>query len=70
MKRYARYEVFTVMKIQDMVFWVVTPGSDVVGYKHLGRPCCSYHPKEKGSKVLCNVGIVPHHYMALLPRRP
>jgi len=23
-----------------MVFWVVTPRSDVVGYRRLGGPCC------------------------------
>jgi hypothetical protein len=28
-----RFEVFTTMKIQDEVFWVVTPCHDVVGYQ-------------------------------------
>jgi hypothetical protein len=30
---YARFEVFTVMKFQVAVFWVVTPSSDVVEYQ-------------------------------------
>jgi hypothetical protein len=29
-----------VMKIQDVVFWVVMPCSDVVGYQCFGGPCC------------------------------
>jgi hypothetical protein len=31
-------EVFTVMKIQVMVFWVMTPCNDVVGYQRFGEP--------------------------------
>jgi hypothetical protein len=31
-KYYARFEFFTVVKIQIEVFWVVTMCSDVVGY--------------------------------------
>jgi len=32
--------VFVVMKIHVMVFWVVTSCSVVVGYQSLGDPCC------------------------------
>jgi hypothetical protein len=34
------FEIFTVMKIQDEVFWVVSPCSVVVGYQHFRGPCC------------------------------
>jgi hypothetical protein len=33
--------VFTAVKIHLKVFWVVTPCSDVVGYRRFGGPCCS-----------------------------
>jgi hypothetical protein len=34
--------------------------------------CCRkiLHPKDEGSKVLQNVGILPHHYPASQPSRP
>jgi hypothetical protein len=35
-----RFEVFTVVKIQVEVFWVVMPRSVAVGYQHFGGPCC------------------------------
>jgi hypothetical protein len=34
----ARFEVFTAMKIQVVVFWVVSP-CNVVGYQRFGGPC-------------------------------
>jgi hypothetical protein len=36
----ARFEVFTVVKIQDEVLWVVKLSIVVVGYKRFGEPCC------------------------------
>jgi hypothetical protein len=36
----ARFEVFTPMKIQVLILWVVTPCSGVVGYEHFRQPCC------------------------------
>jgi hypothetical protein len=36
----SRSEVFTVMKIQFMVFWVVMPCSGMVGYHPFGGLCC------------------------------
>jgi len=35
-----RYEVFTAVKIQVKVVWIVTPCSIMVGYKCFGGPCC------------------------------
>jgi hypothetical protein len=32
--------VFTVMKIQVVVFWVLMPHSNMVGYQHFRGPCC------------------------------
>jgi hypothetical protein len=37
---FARFEVFTVMKMQVVVFCVVRPCSVVVGYQRFGGPCC------------------------------
>jgi hypothetical protein len=34
------FEVFTVVKIQVEVFWVVTVSSVTVGYHCFGAPCC------------------------------
>jgi hypothetical protein len=60
---YTICEVSTAMKIQ-VIFWIVMPCSDVVGY------CFQIHPEGGGSTVLRNVGILPHQYMASQPRRP
>jgi hypothetical protein len=35
-----KLEVFTTVKVQFMIFWVVKLCSDVVGYQHFGGPCC------------------------------
>jgi hypothetical protein len=50
------------VKIQVAVFWIVTPCSDVVGYRRFGEPCCLHHPEDEDGMVLRNVGILPHHY--------
>jgi len=34
-----KFEVFTAMKIQVVVFRVVTPSNNVVGYQRFGGPC-------------------------------
>jgi len=44
---YARFEVFTAVKIQVEIFWVVTQCSVVAGYQRFGGPCC----------------LLPQHYM-------
>jgi len=36
----ARFEVFTTVKIQFVVFWLIAPCSVVVGYQSFGGPCC------------------------------
>jgi hypothetical protein len=36
----ARSEVLKAMKIEVVVFWVVTPSINVVGYQSFGGPCC------------------------------
>jgi len=42
-----------VMKIQVVVFWVMTPCSDVVAYQCFGGPCCLHvHPEAGGSMAL------------------
>jgi len=35
-----RLEILTVIKIQVVVFWIMTPHSEVVGYQHFWGPCC------------------------------
>jgi hypothetical protein len=53
MKHFAIFEVFTVVMIQIEVFWVVTPYSDVVGYRRFGRLCCLHHhfiPEDRDTK--------------------
>jgi hypothetical protein len=42
----ATFEVFTAMNIQVVVFWVVTPCSDVIGYQRFGGPCCLHRQGE------------------------
>jgi hypothetical protein len=39
-KGHCRYEVFTVVKIQVKVSWVMTPHSVTVGYQHSRGHCC------------------------------
>jgi hypothetical protein len=34
------FEIFTALKIQVEVFWVVMPYSVVVGHQHFREPCC------------------------------
>jgi len=67
-----RFEVFTVTKIQVVVFWVLMQCSGVVGYHYFRGTCCFHlcHPEDGGSKILQNTDILPHHYMASQPRRP
>jgi len=48
-----------------VVFWVVTPYSDVVGYHCFRKPCClCLHPQDSTNKAVVHVGILPHHYMS------
>jgi hypothetical protein len=59
---YERYEVFTAAKIHVEVFWVVTPCSVVVAYKHFRGPAASIF-----TLGLWNCGILPQHYTASQP---
>jgi len=59
--RYARFGIFTVMKIHVVVFWVVMPCGDIIGYRRFGRPSCLHL---QGGKVLRNDGILPLRYTA------
>jgi hypothetical protein len=65
---YARFEVFTTVKIQVEVFCVVTLSTVVLGYHCFGVQCCLHLPGE-GSMDLRNGGILPNHYMTSQPRR-
>jgi hypothetical protein len=67
-----RFEVFTVTKIQVVVFWVLMQCSGVVGYHYFRGTCCFHlcHPEDGGSKILQNTDILPHHYIATPPIRP
>jgi len=38
------------MKIQIMLFWVVTPYSDVVEYHHFWGPCYLHHQKMRAAR--------------------
>jgi hypothetical protein len=42
----ARLEIFMAIKIQVMVFWVITPQSNVVRYQHFRGPCCCHNLKD------------------------
>jgi hypothetical protein len=55
-------EVFTAVKIQVDVFWIVTPANVVIDTKPLQK-------EDGASKVLRNVGILPQHHKESQPRR-
>jgi len=40
MTTFTRFEIFTAMKIQVVILWVMTPCSDVAGYQCFGGNCC------------------------------
>jgi len=68
-----RFEVFTAVKIQVEVFWVVTPCSVAVGHQRFGGGgLCSLHLYREagGRKILRNDGILPQRFTALQNRRP
>jgi hypothetical protein len=47
-----RFEVFTAVKIQVQVFWVVTPCNDVVGYQRFRNPCCLHLQGMMAKKIV------------------
>jgi hypothetical protein len=63
------------MKIHVMVFWILMPSSDVVGYRHFGGSCYLYvqgalHSEDGGRMVLQNIGVLPNHYTYQNPEDP
>jgi hypothetical protein len=64
---YARFEVFMAVKIQDEVFWVVTPCSAMVGYQRFRGPCCVHRPDKVISSRLFSSLLHPEdgHSMEL-----
>jgi len=68
-----RFDTFITMKIHIVVFWVMTPCTDVVEY-HCFRSCCGRIPWFQKvmlpslsqwrwrQMALQNVSILPHHY--------
>jgi hypothetical protein len=48
----ATFQVFTAVKIQVEVCWVLMPYSDVVGYKRFGGPCCLHLQGKSGYRYL------------------
>jgi hypothetical protein len=49
---------------KSVVFWVMTPCSDVVGDQHFRGPCCLHLQglENRDNMGLRKVGILPHHY--------
>jgi len=71
LQKYHTDEVFTAIKIQVEVYWVVTPCSVAVGYHRFEGPCCPHFTLSfGGSKVLRNDDILPRNYTASECRRP
>jgi hypothetical protein len=65
-----RFEVFTAMKIQLEVFWVVTPCSVVLGKQRFRGPCRLHlQDEDGGGMVPRNVGTLSQHYMKSQLRR-
>jgi hypothetical protein len=59
--KYARFGVFIAMRIQDVVFFVVTPCTELVG-NQFGEVCCLHLQGEVGgSMVFRNVGMLRRH---------
>jgi hypothetical protein len=46
------YEVFTAVKIQVEVFWVLTPRTVVVRHQRFRSPCCIHFHGESGYRYL------------------
>jgi len=57
-----RPEVFTTMKIQVTVFWVMISCSDVAEYQCFGGPCCfNLDAEEVGSNFMSQSSQLWHH---------
>jgi hypothetical protein len=58
--------VFTAVKMQLVVFWVVISCSDVVGYQPFGGSCCFHlHSEDRGSITslhgVTTIGTIDHN---------
>jgi len=47
-----RFEVFTAVKVQVAVFWIVIPCSDVSEYQGFGGPCCLHFQGKDGCSMV------------------
>jgi len=56
---FVRYEVFTVMNTQAMVFWVLMPYNDL-RYQHFRGPCC-LHEVAWFPETLISCHIITQH---------
>jgi hypothetical protein len=63
MLRFARFEVFTAVKIQVEVSWIATPCCVLAGYQRFCGPCCLHFQGEMALKMEAAC------YMASQPRR-
>jgi hypothetical protein len=52
-----RFEVFTAVKIQSDVFWVVTLCGVAVGYKRFGGPSCLHLVKMEAGRPWSQYGV-------------
>jgi hypothetical protein len=72
--QFARCVVFTVVKIQVEVFWLLTWCSVAVGYQRLRRillpPSSGRSWRNQGSKFLRDDGMLPQSYTTSKARRP
>jgi hypothetical protein len=58
-----KFKIFTAISVHVVVFWVLTSCNDVVGCQRFEGPCCLHlQGEDKGTKVLRNDCILPHHY--------
>ena len=56
-----KFQVFTVVTVQTVVYWAVVPSRSVNGYQCFGGTC-SLHLQDRsvlGNRVLCTVPIDP-----------
>jgi len=66
----SRFEVFKAMKIQTVVFWIVTPCAYVLGCHVSEHHSVSIFRVKTDNTFLWSVDIIPHHYTATQSRRP
>jgi len=65
-----RFKVFITIKIQIVVFCILTLCSNVAGYQLFWGPCCLHLQCEDGGSMDLWNSILPQHYTASQSRRP